>query len=171
MKRLLLAAMVCASLTGCHRPGSTPIAGKAGCGIKAELHGVSFPPLWNPNTMDLEYLVTNLSGEDYELPNSFRVLSKSPDNVLYADKNVETGNLLPELSFPNHRFFPRGHTVAFVVSVNLYVLDHRPSTEEDKKELEKQLSGTKSYVIFDEQHGCEFELPVAGDNFLAQPKR
>ncbi len=160
MKKLLLVAMVSACLTGCHKPESIPTAGKASCGIKAELHGVSFHPVYNPNTIDLEYLVTNLSGGDYELPNSFRVLSMSPDNVLHADKNVEAGNLLPELSFPDHRFFPRGHTVTFAVSVNLYLLDHRPSTEEDKKELEKQLSGTQSYVIFDEQHGCEIELPV-----------
>ncbi len=160
MKRLLLAAMVCTYLTGCHRPELTPIAANTSCGIRAELHGISFHPVYNPNTIDIEYLVTNLSGRDYELPNSFRVLRKSPDNVLHADKNVETGNLLPELSFPDHGFFPRGHTEAFTVSVNLYLLDHRPSTEEDKRQLEKQLAGTQSYVVFDEQRGCEIELPV-----------
>jgi hypothetical protein len=160
MKKSLLGAMLCACLTGCHKPESPPIVGKAGCGIKAELQGVSFHPVFNPKTIDLEYLVTNLSGRDYELPNSFRVLSKSPDNVLHADKNVEGGNLLPEVSFPDHSFFPGGHTVAFTVSVNLYLLDHRPSTEEDRKQLKKQLSRTQSYVIFDEQHGCEIEFPV-----------
>jgi len=136
-KRLLLTAIVTASLTCCHRQEATSGAGKAGCGIKAELHSASVRPLYNPNTIDLEYLATNLSGKDYQLPNSFRALSKSSDNVLHADKNVgrTEPNFLPELSLREQRYFPGGQTTVFVVSINLYLSDHRPTTDEDKRQL------------------------------------
>lgn len=125
-------------------------AASAGCGIKAELHEVRFPAVFNPNTVELEYLVTNQSGVAYELPASFRALRKF-DNVLHADAN--------NLGFPSNRLFPVGRAVEFSVAVNFDLLDH-PPTEQDTKKLQKLLSGTQSYVIIDEQHGCEIEFPV-----------
>ncbi len=107
--------------------------------------------------------MTNVSGGDYELPKSFRFMRKSSDGVLHADENVERTepNFIPELSFPEQRYFPAGHTTAFVVSFNRYLSDHKPSTDEDKRQLGKQLLGTRSYVLFDEKHRCEIELPVS----------
>jgi hypothetical protein len=126
--------------------------GPLGCGVKAELRRVSFPPVFNPNQVQLDYIVANHSGQNYELPTPFRVLRKSPDGVLHSDAN--------DLGFPQERFFPQGHSVEFSVWVAVgNVLKHAP-TDKETAELEKQLAGTQAYVLFDEKRGCEIELPV-----------
>jgi hypothetical protein len=124
----------------------------AGCGVNAELRRINFPAVFNPNSVELEYLVTNHSGQDYELPETFRVLRKSSDNVLHDHAD--------NLGFPINKFFPHGHSVEFSVWVDVGNLVNHAPTEKETAELEKQFAGTRSYVLFDEKHRCEIELPV-----------
>jgi hypothetical protein len=122
------------------------------CGVKAELQRVVFSEVYNPNEIELEYLVTNRSGQDYVLPETFRSMRKSRDGALQSDMGI---------SFPQERFFPDSHAVRFSAWVNVgNLLDHPPTTEKDKSELEKQLAATESYLIFDGTHHCEVELPA-----------
>jgi hypothetical protein len=136
-------------LLGCHDTGQRA---QRGCGVTAKLQGIGFPAVYNPNSLELRYLVANDSGRDYQMPDTFRALRRSRDNVLHPDSN---------LALPLDRFFPRGHTVEFSVWVDLgNVLSHAPKDEREKADLERQLAGTHSYVLFDERNGCEIELPV-----------
>jgi hypothetical protein len=123
-----------------------------GCGVKAEFRRINVLAVYNPNSLELKYLVTNHSGRDYELPETLQVVRKSSDNVLHADAN--------HLGFPADRFFPHDHSVEFSVFVDVgNLVDHAP-TDKEAVELEKQLAGTQSYVLFDKKGGCEIELPV-----------
>jgi len=129
-----------------------PLSSKAAsCGLRAELRRRSVNALYNPNSISLDYLVTNNSERDYTFPDTFRVLAKSPDGVLHADA---------ELGLPPQRFFPRGHAVEFSVDVYLGNLVAHSPTEADKAELQKQLDGTQSYILFDKTNHCEVELPA-----------
>lgn len=126
--------------------GGTP------CNVKAELRSINVRAVYNPNSIELWYQVTNESGKTYEFPDTFRALRKSSDGILHDDEN--------DLGLPANRLFPEGHTVEFSVWLNIgNVFDHNP-TDNEKSELEKRLAGTQSYVLFDETHHCELELPV-----------
>lgn len=125
------------------------------CGIRVVLRGLSIENLWNPNSAKLNYLITNRSTQDYELPDRFRVMTRTSDGILHG------GDL--NISVPAERFFPRGQTVEFPVWVNLGdAADHAPS-EKEKAELKKQLSNTKAFFLIDEKRGCEIELPVSAE--------
>jgi hypothetical protein len=147
------AMVMVVALMGCERArqDSQPDGASRSCGVRAKLQRVSFPAVYNPNSLELNYLVTNDSARDYEMPDTFRALRKSPDNVLHSDAN---------LGVPSDRFFPRGHTVAFSIWINMGNVLNRAPTEGEKAKLERRLVGTRSYVLFDETHGCEIELPV-----------
>ena len=127
-------------------------SGGTDCRLKAELRTLVFPPVSNPNSLDLQYLVTNLSGQNYTLPETFLVMRKTQDGILHNDA--------VDLGFPAQRFFPHGHTVEFSIWVNLgNVFNHAPN-EQEKAELQKQLAGTDAYMIFDERHQCDIEFPA-----------
>jgi hypothetical protein len=129
-----------------------PHRGPVGCGLKAELQRISFPPVFNPNVVKLDYVVSNTSGQNYSLPDSFQVLRKSRDGILHDDAGG--------LGFPAEKFFPRGHRVQFSLWVPVgNLLDHA-ATDKDSAFLEQQLEKTQSYVLFDERLSCETELPV-----------
>lgn len=125
---------------------------RIGCGVTAELRRVKVLDLYNPNELELDYVVTNNSGRSYRLPDTFQALRESSDRILHPDAEG--------LGFPAERFFPSGRTVEFTVWLDVgNVLDHAP-TDSERAELEKHLAGTRFYVLIDEMRGCEVELPV-----------
>jgi hypothetical protein len=130
----------------------TQTTGTATCGIKADLRGVQVLNQWNPNSLELDYLVTNGSAEDYVLPDRFRVMRKTSDGVLHGDAG--------QVGLPSERFFPRNHAVDFAMWINIGNRIDRSPTDDEKREMLKQLAGTKAYILFDDR-GCEIQLPVA----------
>jgi Family of unknown function (DUF5706) len=123
------------------------------CGIKAELRGLNVSNLWNPNVIALNYLITNRSTQDYQLPERFRAMKMTSDRVLHGD----AGNI----GLPAERFFPRKHTVDFAIWIDIgNVVNHSP-TDQEKTELQKRVAGTEAYVLFDDKSRCEIELPLA----------
>ncbi len=130
----------------------SPVSGATGCGLKTELQTLAFPLVYNPNSLELHYLVTNISGQNYTMPETFIAMKETQDGILHAGGN--------ELGFPSQRFFPNGHTVEFSIWVNVgNLFDHAPNDQE-KAQLEKQLAGTDSYMIFDEKRQCEIKFPA-----------
>jgi hypothetical protein len=124
----------------------------AGCGITAQLKASRVNALFNPNSMSLNYVVSNHSDMDYTLPDEFRALRKTSDGVLHVDG--------ADLGLPKDRFFPRNHIVEFSITLLLGdLLDHAP-TEKEKAELQKGIESTVSFLLFDEAHGCEIEFPA-----------
>lgn len=94
--------------------------------LKAQLVGISFPRIYNPNEAELKFDLANNSGRDYELPSKVKVLRQSPDGVLDAAESTT------QIGFPTLLFSPTGHTVTFDIWVPLgSALDHAPATDQD----------------------------------------
>jgi hypothetical protein len=127
--------------------------GSFGCRITAELRGLQPRDVFNPNLIELRYVVKNDSDRDYQLPDTFRVLRKTNDGILHADVQNNLG-------FQTERFFPHHQFLEFFAGLSIgNVFDHAP-TEKEKAQLEKQLAGTQSYLVIDEKYPCQFELPI-----------
>jgi hypothetical protein len=110
-------AAVLLLLVNSHTRGRTAISQESSCTVIAKLQGLRFPPVYNPNLVELQYLMTNRSGQSYELPATVRVLRKPQDGILHS--NVHN------LGFQADRFFPTGYSVEFSVGLELgNILDH-----------------------------------------------
>lgn len=127
--------------------------------LKAQLVGISFPRIYNPNEAELKFNLTNNSGRDYELPSKVKVLEQSSDGILDAAESTA------QIGFPTLLFSPTDHTVTFDIWVPLgSVLDHAPATDQDvallKQKFDYQFKNTTSFVVFDEKQRVELVLPV-----------
>jgi hypothetical protein len=79
-----IAATVILVISSVFSQNKTHPVGAATCSMKADLQGVQVLDLWNPNSIKLDYLVTNRSAEDYVLPDRYRVMRMTSDGVLHS---------------------------------------------------------------------------------------